>query len=169
MIEKLRNNWNVSSKDIVPRKREWENSIDPRGNKCLGSSVCGMFRISAAESFPRYRELASHSLNSGIDDESSSQSRISHRRRTGAFTPVRISRFNSRRNDPGKEEEKLDGEVTEGWRRDRREGRAWPHSRLTRWTHYHSSIWGTFGQSDQWLSIPCNGVRSDIRHRGTLH
>lgn len=48
-------------------------------------------------------------------------------------------------------------------------GRAWPRSRLTRWTHYHSSIWGTFGRSDQWLSIPCNGVRSDIRHRGTLY
>lgn len=40
-------------------------------------------------------------------------------------------------------------------------------SRLTRWTHYHSSIWGTFSRSDQWLSIPCNGIRSDIRHRGT--
>lgn len=128
-----------------------------------------MFRISTAESFPRYRELAPHSLNSGIDDESSSWPRISHRRRTGAFSPVRISRFNSRRNDPGKEKEKLDGGAAEGRRGDRREGRAWPRSRLTRWTHYHSSIWGTFGRSDQWLSIPCNGVRSDIRHRGTLY
>lgn len=73
-----------------------------------------MFRTSTVESFPRYRELAPHSLNSGIDDESSSRPRISHRRRTGAFTLVRISRFNSRRNDPGKEEEELDGGVTEG-------------------------------------------------------
>lgn len=38
---------------------------------------------------------------------------------------------------------------------------------LTRRTHYHSSIWPTFRRSDQWLSIPCNGPSSDIRHRAT--
>ena len=36
--------------------------------------------------------------------------------------------------------------------------------RLTRRTHYHSSIWGTFVPSDQWLSIPRNGQRPDISH-----
>lgn len=87
---------------------------------------------------------------------------ISHRtrRRTGAHTR-RISRFNSRRNDPGREEKRE--RVTEDGRR----GEGGNRSRLTRWTHYHSSIWGTFSRSDQWLSIPCNGIRSDIRHRGT--
>ena len=136
-------------------------SIEPRSNKCLSSSsVRGMFRISVAESFPRYRMLAPHSLNSGIDDESSSRPRISHCR-TGAFTPCGYRGL-----IPAETilEERYAGRVTEGW-----EGKAsvWPRSRLTRWTHYHSSIWGTFGRSDQWLSIPCNGVRSDIRHRGT--
>lgn len=88
---------------------------------------------------------------------------ISHRRRTGAHAR-RISRFNSRRNDPGREEKrKGDG----GWAKRGRRGEGGNRSRLTRWTHYHSSIWGTFSRSDQWLSISCNGIRSDIRHRGT--
>lgn len=64
-------------------------------------------------------------------------------------------------------EERRSERVTEDGRKGEGRGEGGNRSRLTRWTHYHSSIWGTFSRSDQWLSIPCNGIRSDIRHRGT--
>jgi len=93
---------------------------ETRCNKCL-SSVCGVLRISTEsfhdiEGLHRIPLIPASTMNRPYAS-------ISHRRRTGAHAR-RISRFNSRRNDPGREEKrKGDG----GWaKRGRRRGRGKP-------------------------------------------
>lgn len=93
------------------------NPVETRCNKCL-SSVCGVLRISTEsfhdiEGLHRIPLIPASTMNRPYAS-------ISHRRRTGAHAR-RISRFNSRRNDPGREEKrKGDG----GWaKRGRRGGK----------------------------------------------